>query len=83
MTVKLTGSYDTSRGRNDVLRRAITTATKKVVVDLDAAEYLADEVAAALRRAGAAARHAGLAFELIATRPGPRRFVSRHGLGGS
>ena len=80
VTVRLSGSYETARDVSEQLRAAITAATSKVVVDLDGADYLADEVASALRRAAAAAAAVGLGFELRATRPGPRRFLSRHRL---
>jgi anti-anti-sigma regulatory factor len=53
-----------------------------VTIDLDAADYLDDEVAPVLRRAGAAAEHAGIQLLLRATRPGPQRWLRRHGLAG-
>ena len=51
-----------------------------LTVDLDAADYLGDEIAAVLRRAAAAAESAGIELVLHATRPGPQRWLRRHGL---
>jgi hypothetical protein len=50
------------------------------VIDLDAAELLADELAPVLRRARAAARAAHVELALRATRSGTRRWLARHGL---
>ena len=83
VTVKLTGSYESGRGVLGVLKKAIAGAGEKIVVDLDGADFLADEVADVLRRAAAAAAAAGIAFDLHATRPGVRRFLTRHRLRGS
>jgi chemotaxis protein methyltransferase CheR len=76
--VRITGSP----GVDDVaamLREALARNTD-ITVDLDGAELLDDGVATVLRRAAAAARAAGVAFTITATRPGPRRWVERHGL---
>lgn len=53
---------------------------QKLVVDLDAADLLHDELAQVFRRARAAAMAAHVALELRATRPGTRRWLARHGL---
>jgi chemotaxis protein methyltransferase CheR len=53
---------------------------QKLVVDLDAAEILGDELAPVLRRARAAAQAAHVELVLRATRPGTRRWLARHGL---
>lgn len=79
-TVCIVGSHDSAERIAGELRAAIGRAHRGVVVELDGADYLADEVAAVFRRARAAARAAGLAFALRAERPGPRRFLTRHGL---
>jgi len=52
-----------------------------LTVDLDSADYLEDDVAPVLRRAGTAAESAGVELILKATRPGPRRWLRRNGLG--
>ena len=52
----------------------------RLVVDLDGAELLADELAPVLRRAMAAGRAAGVELELRATKPGCKRWLARHKL---
>jgi len=54
---------------------------RRLVIDLDAAETLPDELAAVLRRALAAANAAGSELVLRATRTGTLRWLSRHHLG--
>lgn len=53
---------------------------RALAIDLDGAELLDDELAPVLRRVRAAARTAGLALELRATRTGARRWLARHAL---
>ena len=53
-----------------------------LTIDLDGADFLDDEVAPVLRRACAAAEAAGIALVIAATRPGPQRWLRRHGLAG-
>jgi hypothetical protein len=53
---------------------------RRLVIDLDPAELLGDELAPVLRRACAAAGAAGIVIALRTTRPGARRWLSRHGL---
>ncbi len=53
---------------------------RRLVIDLDPADLLADELAPVLRRACAAGRAAGIEIALQTTRPGARRWLSRHGL---
>ena len=52
----------------------------KLVVDLDLADLLADDLVPVFRRARAAAMAAHVALELRTTRPGTRRWLARHGL---
>lgn len=52
----------------------------KLIVDLDRADLLVDELVPVLRRAIAAARAANVDLVLRTTRPGTRRWLSRHGL---
>ena len=75
------------RGRPDA--RAVTAelvvrlalpGLRSLVVDLDGAELLGDDLVPVLRRARAAARAAGVQLDLRATRPGARRWLSREGL---
>jgi chemotaxis protein methyltransferase CheR len=51
-----------------------------LTLDLDAADYLGDDVAPVLRRAAAAAEAAGIELLLRATRPGAQRWLRRNGL---
>lgn len=60
--------------------RLARSGLRRLVIDLDPAELLQDELAPVLRRAVAAARAAGVAIALQTTRPGARRWLSRHGL---
>ncbi len=52
----------------------------RLVVDLDGADLLADELAPVFRRAIAAARAAGVELDLRATKPGTKRWLVRHKL---
>ncbi|CAN5893164.1 hypothetical protein BH11MYX2_BH11MYX2_38930 [soil metagenome] len=62
--------------------RLAMPGAERVVIDLDPVEMLDDDLAPVLRRARAAANTAGVILELRATKPGPKRWLSRHGLGG-
>jgi len=53
---------------------------RTLTIDLDGAELLDDDLAPVLRRAGAAARTAGIALVVRASRTGARRWLARHGL---
>jgi hypothetical protein len=75
--IRLVGS-PTAESVGVLLRDALSA--DRVVVDLDGAEYLDDALAPVLRRAAAAVRASGGRLVLTATRPGPRRWVARHGL---
>lgn len=61
--------------------RLATRGIERLVIDLDPAEMLADELAPVLRRARAAAMTSGVSIELVATKPGTKRWLSRHNLG--
>jgi chemotaxis protein methyltransferase CheR len=52
----------------------------RLVVDLDGADMLGDDLAPVFRRAIAAAGTTGVEVELRATKPGPKRWLSRHRL---
>jgi anti-anti-sigma regulatory factor len=56
------------------------TGLRRLVIDLDGAEVVPDDVAITLRRARAAAAAAGVVLVVTATRPGTRRWLRRHGL---
>jgi chemotaxis protein methyltransferase CheR len=56
------------------------TGLRRLVVDLDSADLLSDDLVPVLRRARAAAEAAHVELELRATRPGTKRWMARHGL---
>lgn len=53
---------------------------ESLTIDLDGVELLDDELAAVFRRARYAAWLDGISFDLCADRPGPSRWLARHGL---
>jgi chemotaxis methyl-accepting protein methylase len=53
---------------------------RSLIVDLDGADLVDDDLAPVLRRARAAAQTAGIALAVRGTRPGVRRWLARHGL---
>jgi chemotaxis protein methyltransferase CheR len=64
----------------ELMARLGVAGISRLVVDLDRAELLGDELAPVLRRARAAAGAAHVVLELRATRAGARRWLARHGL---
>jgi chemotaxis protein methyltransferase CheR len=76
----LRGVFDDPSSLAALLRDAIAAAAGPLLVDLDAVEFLSDAAASILRRARAAGVAAGHPLLLRATRPGPRRWLVRHGL---
>ena len=60
--------------------RLAIAGLSRLVVDLDAADFLEDDLALVLRRARAAARAAHVELVLNATRPGTKRWLVRHAL---
>ena len=64
----------------ELMARLGITGLARLVVDLDRADLLGDELAPVLRRARAAAGAAHVTLVLRATRAGARRWVARHGL---
>lgn len=64
------------------LSHALAAQHLRLVVDLDGAELLADELAPVFRRAIAAANAANVELDLRATKPGVKRWLARHKLGG-
>jgi chemotaxis protein methyltransferase CheR len=67
----------------ELTARLAIAGLERLVVDLDAAELLDDELAPVLRRARAAAQAAHVALVLRATRTGSRRWLARHDLEGA
>lgn len=76
----LTGAPDAADVTTQIGERLAAGGLRRLVIDLDAAELLADELAPVLRRARAAGRAAGVDVALRTTRPGARRWLTRNGL---
>jgi chemotaxis protein methyltransferase CheR len=81
--VQLRGRYEDQARLAGELGAAISGSYRRVVVDIDSAEYLGEDAAAVVRRARTAARAAGVELSLAAQRPGARRWLRRSGLGES
>lgn len=79
-TLVVTGAPDPQRLTTQLGERLAIGGLTRLIVDLDPAELLADELAPVLRRAMAAARAASVQLVLRTTRPGTRRWLSRHAL---
>jgi chemotaxis protein methyltransferase CheR len=79
-TLIVAGTPDPMQLTRELGERLAIGGLEKLVVDLDRAELLADELAPVLRRAQAAARAAHVELVLRTTRPGTRRWLSRHDL---
>jgi chemotaxis methyl-accepting protein methylase len=79
-TLALRGTPNALRVSAELSARFAVAGLARLVIDLDPAELLGDELAPVLRRARAAARAAGVELELRATRPGAKRWLSRHEL---
>jgi chemotaxis protein methyltransferase CheR len=79
--VDTVGAQPTAREVTDILTARLAHAgLARLVIDLDTAELLADDLAPVFRRARAAARAAHVELVLRATRSGTRRWLARHGL---
>ena len=76
----LDSNTDPSRLTAELATALAAPGLRRLTIDLDGADFLADEIATVLRRARAAAATAGVDLELRATRPGPARWLRRHGL---
>jgi chemotaxis protein methyltransferase CheR len=78
----LRGHPDARTLTADLTARLGLAGLVRLVVDLDGAELLGDELAPVLRRARAAAEAAGVELVLRTTRAGARRWLARHALEG-
>lgn len=76
----LAGTPDAQAVTAQLGERLAQSGLRRLVIDLDPANLLPDDLAPVLRRACAAARAAGVDIALQTTRPGARRWLSRHGL---
>jgi hypothetical protein len=79
-TLALHGHPAAARVTAELSARLALPGLRSLTVDLDGADLLGDDLAPVLRRARAAARTAGIALWMRATRAGARRWLSRHGL---
>lgn len=79
-TLIVAGTPDPRALTRELGERLAIGGLQRLTVELDRAELLADELAPVLRRAQAAARTAHVDLVLRTTRPGTRRWLSRHGL---
>ena len=78
--IDLRGHPAAARVTAELSARFAQPGLRSLTIDLDGADLLGDDLAPVLRRARAAARAAGIALVVRATRPGARRWLSRHGL---
>ena len=79
-TLDLRGHPAAARVTAELSARFALPGLRSLTVDLDGADLLGDDLAPVLRRARAAARTAGIALVLRATRAGARRWLARHGI---
>jgi len=79
-TLDLRGHPAAARVTAELSARFAQPGLRSLTVDLDGADLLGDDLAPVLRRARAAARTAGIALVLRATRAGARRWLARHGI---
>jgi len=77
---ELRGHPTTREVTAELTTRLAIAGLRRLVIDLDAADLLADELAPVLRRARAAARAAQVELALRATRAGTKRWLARHRL---
>ncbi len=79
-TLALYGRPSAAQLTAEISARLALPGLERLTIDLDGTELLDDELARVLHRARAAAAAAGIDFDVRATRPGPRRWLARHGL---
>ena len=79
-TLALRGSPSARAVTGELMSRLGQPGLSRLIIDLDTADLLEDELAPVLRRARAAARAAQVILTLRATRTGSRRWLTRHEL---
>lgn len=77
--LELRGRYQGGERLGRELTAVLSGSYRKVIIDLDGAEYLDDAAGPVLRRACSAARAAGVEVVLVAERQGTRRWLTRSG----
>jgi chemotaxis protein methyltransferase CheR len=80
VTIALTGEPSARDVTHQLTRSMANAGLETLIVDLDGAQILPDDLAPVLRRARAAARAAQVDLQLRATRTGSRRWLARHDL---
>ncbi len=80
--IELRGRYEGGERLGNELAVALSGSYRRVVIDLDGADYLDDAAGQVLRRACSAARAAGVEVVLVAERQSTRRWLSRSGAEG-
>lgn len=78
--IDLRGHPVAARVTAELSARLAQPGLRSLAIDLDGADLLGDDLAPVLRRARAAARTAGIALVVRATRTGARRWLARHNL---
>jgi hypothetical protein len=81
-TLALHGQPAAVRVTAELSARFAQPGLRSLTIDLDGADLIGDDLAPVLRRARAAARAAGIALRVRASRTGARRWLGRHGLDG-
>jgi hypothetical protein len=79
-TLSLRGSPSARAVTGELMSRLAQPGLSRLIIDLDTADLLEDELAPVLRRARAAARAAQVILTLRGTRTGSRRWLTRHDL---
>ncbi|HKE14558.1 MAG TPA: CheR family methyltransferase [Kofleriaceae bacterium] len=82
VVIELRGRYDDGSRLSRELGAALSGSHRRVVIDLDGADYLDEAAGQILRRACSAARAAGVEVALVAERQSTRRWLSRSGVPG-
>lgn len=80
--LELRGRYEDAVRLSRELSAVLGGSYRRVVIELDGADYLGDDAGAALRRACSAARAAGVQIVLVADRQSTRRWLARSGAEG-
>ena len=78
--MRLAGSYGDDSQLATAINPALAGSYARVVIAFDGVDFLAEEAAHVLERAVRTARVAGIELVLEAERPGPQRWLRRHGL---
>jgi chemotaxis protein methyltransferase CheR len=78
--IAIRGAADIARITQEIMDALRGHRVRRVVVDLDQATMIPDDVAAVIKRARAASAAEGVELVVRATKPGASRWLRRHGL---